>query len=235
MSRFGLGFIGAGGTPGNDAFTKILLHMDGSNGGTTFTDANIGGSAHTWTPTNATTRTSNSKFGSASLLTAAGYITTPDHADFTLSSSDWTMDGWLNANSTSGVVGLAGQTSTLGGVAQTSITINRNASGAIVAQAAVGGTFFTVTGTTAFTDSVWRHFAFLRTGNILRLYINGAQEGGDKALSGAINNSSNNWSVGRMGENTTFTASSVYIDEFRLSVGIARWTSNFSVPTGPYV
>ena len=56
MTRFGAGFIGGLSTPGNDAFTKILLHMDGSNGGTTFTDIAVGGSANTWASTNETRR-----------------------------------------------------------------------------------------------------------------------------------------------------------------------------------
>jgi len=34
-------------TTGNDSYTKVLLHMDGSDASTTFTDSNAGGSAHT--------------------------------------------------------------------------------------------------------------------------------------------------------------------------------------------
>ena len=102
MTRFGVGFIGGLSTPGNDAFTKILLHMDGSNGGTTFTDIAVGGSAKTWTPTNATTSTASFKFGTASMLTASGYITTPDHSDFTIGSNDFTLDLWINFSATTG-------------------------------------------------------------------------------------------------------------------------------------
>jgi hypothetical protein len=84
---------------GNDAFTKILLHMDGTNGSTTFTDTNAGGSAHTWTANgNAQISTAQSKFGGASgLFDGTGdYITTPDHADYTLGSGDFTIDLWFN-------------------------------------------------------------------------------------------------------------------------------------------
>src|SRR6266481_9069426 len=82
---------------GNDKFTKILLHMDGSNGATTFTDSNAGGSAHTWTATNATTSTTQTRFGPTSLSTgaAAGNITTPDSADFTAGSGDFTAECWF--------------------------------------------------------------------------------------------------------------------------------------------
>jgi hypothetical protein len=83
---------------GNDSFTKILLHMDGANGGTTFTDANVGGSAHTWTANSATTSTGTLKFGTASENCGAGvgWIDTPDSADFTLGSGDFTIDFWFN-------------------------------------------------------------------------------------------------------------------------------------------
>ncbi len=37
-------------------------------------------------------------FGPTSLLTSSGYVTTPDSADFTLGSSDWTVDFRVNRN-----------------------------------------------------------------------------------------------------------------------------------------
>jgi hypothetical protein len=66
---------------GNDSFTKILLHMDGANTSTTFTDSNSGGSAHTWTAAgNAQISTATYKLGGASgLFDGTGdFITTPD-------------------------------------------------------------------------------------------------------------------------------------------------------------
>lgn len=235
MSRFGLGFIGAGGVPGNDAFTKILLHMDGSNGGTSFQDVNVGGSAHTWTPTNATTSTAAAKFGTAALLTSVGYITTPDHADFTLGSADFTVDFWFNCNGTSGVVGLAGQMNAIGGTASISVAISRTAGGLIFVEVHRPGgitNFLSVTGFNG--TSTWNHCAVVRDGPTLRLFINGTQEA-SSAISGLVNDSSNNWSVGRIGDNTSYAASSAKFDEFRLSVGVARWTSNFTPPVAQYI
>src|SRR5262245_59897088 len=34
---------------GNDSFTKVMLHFNGTDASTTITDSNAGGSAHTWT------------------------------------------------------------------------------------------------------------------------------------------------------------------------------------------
>ena len=73
VSHFGLGLISNNGVPGNDAFTKILLHMDGSNGGTTFTDVNAGGVSNTWSAlSDAVNDNGCCKFGPSSLNSGAG-------------------------------------------------------------------------------------------------------------------------------------------------------------------
>ncbi len=236
MSRFGLGFISGDGVPGNDAFTKILLHMDGSNGGTTFTDVNAGGSAHTWSPVNATTSTANKEFGTAALLTAGGYITTPDSSDFTLGSGDWTFDFWMNCNGTTGSVGLAGQADAVGNLASIPFIINRSAGiGVIQVQVATPSSQSSFQSTTSFSGtSTWNHFALIRNGTALRLYVNGTLEASG-SISGALNDSSSNFSIGRIGAGAGFGASSVLFDEVRLSVGIARWTANFTPPIAQYI
>ena len=80
---------------GNDSFTKVLLHFDGADAATTITDDNAGGSAHTWTAAaNAQIDTAQFVFGGASLLIdgTGDYVSTPDHADFTLGSSDFAVE-----------------------------------------------------------------------------------------------------------------------------------------------
>ena len=66
----------------DDAYTKSLLHFNGANNSTTFTDE----SGKTWTPASAAKlSTTAPKLGSASgLFTAASsdYISTPASADF---------------------------------------------------------------------------------------------------------------------------------------------------------
>ena len=83
---------------GGTAFS-MLLHCDGANAGTTFTDT-VG----THTPSaqgDANTDTAQFKFGTASgLLDSTGdYITIPDHADWAMSTGEFTIDMWLRLNS----------------------------------------------------------------------------------------------------------------------------------------
>lgn len=235
MSRFGVGFTGSYGVPGNDAFTKVLLHFDGANGGTAFPDVAAGGSPHTWSAVNAVTATANAKFGTSALQTVAGYISTPDSADFSLGSSDFTVDFWINHNGTSGLVGLAGQLDVVGNVDSQSIYIYRTGvTGTISVSIRTAG-IVGLTSTTVFAStSIWNHIAIVRSGSTVRLFVNGVQEA-SASISGPVNDSSTNWGIGRIGENSSFPASSVLIDEFRLSVGVARWTSNFTPPHAPYI
>jgi hypothetical protein len=234
VSRFALGLL-AGTFFGNDPFTKILLHMDGANGGTTFADANVGGSAHTWTAHTATTNTGTAEFGTASLNcgAAAGSIDTPDHADFTLGSSDWTCDFWFNTQGGAGTTRRAcGQADVGGGIANTSILCGLNGSDQAQMLVCQGGTAIIVSSTTTFVAAGWHHLAAVRIGNVLLLFIDGVQEG-TAAFTGAVNDSTGSFAIGAGGLFPT-TRWNGFIDEFRLSVGVARWTANFSPPTGPY-
>lgn len=225
---------------GNDTYTKVLLHFEGTDGGTTITDSNLGGSSHTWTAAgNANTDNAQVKFGTTSLaLDGTGdYVTTPDHADFTLGSGDFTVDLWFRCTAAGGTAKrVAGQCDGSATDASTSFRISRSAANVITFTAVVGSTAFAVTGTTQFTDALntgWHHLACVRTSNTIRMFIDGVQEGGDVSISGTVNDSSDVLGVGAIGAVTTNPWIG-WLDEFRLSVGIARWTTTFTPPTFAY-
>jgi len=225
---------------GNDGFTKILLHMDGADTSAGFIDSNTGGSAHTWTAVgNAQIDTAQSKFGGASGLFdgTADCITTPAHADFALGSTDFTIDCWFNCTAASGIFSqIAGQIDAAGTNASQSFKMERSSGDKMVCAVAQGGSEFAIAGTTTITNVTntgWHHLAFVRTGNVLKMFVDGIQEGGDLGFTGAVNNSGNLFGVGRRGEQLGFTWFG-WIDEFRLSVGIARWIVNFTPPISPY-
>lgn len=222
---------------GNDAFTKVLLHFDGTDASTTITDVNAGGSAHTWTA-NGNAQLDNGiapKFGSASLLCdgTGDNVSTPDSADFAFGSSDFTIDCWFNRQGGSGARRIICGQSPDGLDASTAFFIELDASNVLVAYAGNGTTLTSVTGTTAFTSTGWNHVAFVRTGNVLKLFANGVQEGGDVAFSSAVKDATGVLAVGALGALGSLMWNGL-IDEFRVSVGIARWTANFTPPTQPY-
>jgi hypothetical protein len=225
---------------GNDAYTKVLLHFDGDDAATTITDVNAGGSAHTWTAAgNAQIDTVQSKFGGASgLFDGTGdFISTPDHADFALGSGDWTVDCWFNcAGLTTTAGNLAGQEDGAITPATSSFHAGRTTTDEMQISVSNGTANITLVGTTKFTNAVntgWHHYAAVRTGDVLKLFIDGVQEGGDVAFTGSVPNSPD---VLTVGARATAGGSiwNGWIDEFRLSVGIARWTSNFQPPSRAY-
>jgi hypothetical protein len=222
---------------GNDQYTRILLPFSGTDGSTSFRDICHGATPHTFTANgNAQIDTAQSKFGGSSgLFDGTGdYISTPDSGDFTLGSSDFTFDCWFNWSGGSGVRGIFGAQADSGGTAAaTPWVLDHNTTNVMRGLVSNGAGFTVVTGTTAITTTGWHHYAFVRTGNTLKLFIDGTQEGGDVAFASSVVNSSNLLAIGQGGEFTTSPWDG-WIDEFRLSVGIARWTANFTPPTIPY-
>ncbi len=219
-----------------DSFTKSLLHFNGTDASTTITDSNTGGSAHTWTARgNAQIDTAISQFGGAALLLdgTGDWVDTPDSTDFTLGSSDFTIECWFNPAAFGAAKNIAGQIDAAGTAnANSAWRISQEATNVIAGRVVQTTTQTTVTGTTAITVAGWHHVAFLRTGNILRLFVDGVQEGGDVAFTGAVNDSTSLLGVGSGGD---FSASALWtgsIDEFRFANGVARYSSTFtpSVP-----
>jgi len=80
------------------AYTSALLHFDGNNNGTTFTDE----TGKTWTASgNAKLTTTSPKFGTACGTFDGNndYIYSNDNADFEFGSGNFTIDAWVNVTS----------------------------------------------------------------------------------------------------------------------------------------
>lgn len=217
---------------GIDSFTKILLHFDGSDAGTTITDSSL--SPKTFTAQgDGQLDTAVKKFGTAALLCDGNgdYVDTPDHIDFTLGSGDWTADCWFLSNSSTNRF-LFGQGNSSGSNDSTSIFAQYRGSDIMICGACSGGDKGEIEGTIPLVEGVWTHLAFVRTGNTLKMFIDGVEDG-SIVFTLPVNDSANAFAVGRRGERTQepFLGS---IDEFRLSVGVARWTTNFTPPASAY-
>jgi hypothetical protein len=220
VTHFGPGFL-AGTVATNDAFTKTLLHLDGNTN-----DTNAGGLAKTWTNHGATFVAG--EFGSAASFNGSTWIDTPDSTDFTLGTGDFTIDFWFNVQGGFGTFRrVFGQVDSAGSVQSISANLTTANKWTIVFNA---GTTFA--GVAAFPSAGWHHFAFVRTSGSYGLFLDGVLD-----ITGpfptAITDSTDVFAIGRgpAGSSNDFIG---LIDEFRLSVGIARWTSNFTPPTSPY-
>jgi hypothetical protein len=218
---------------GNDSFTKLLLHMDGADASTTFTDSSA--SAHTVTANgNAQIDTAQSKFGGASgLFDGTGdVLTTPDSTDWTFGSGDFTVDCWFRINAEQGTRRfIFCQSGPLAQPTDMSIGVEVSAANVLHAFLSDGTAFTTITGTTGLSTATWYHMAFVRSGNTLTLYLAGTSEG-TASFTASVFDATATWQIGELAA-YGFDWNG-WIDEFRVSKGIARWTANFTPPTAAY-
>jgi hypothetical protein len=212
----------------DDAYTKVLLHMDGADASTTFTDE----SGKAWTRQgDAQIDTAQSKFGGASgLFDGAGdYVTTPNSADFDFGTGDWTVDFWIRRDGTKAYPGVITTATGVG----TGWGIGLGNSDNKVRYRWNGTVKILTAGTIA--DLTWTHVAVVRNGNTIKVYINGTADANtDDCTGDSINDDNSGAGVGLWSLDEALYYWKGWIDELRVSKGIARWTANFTPPTSDY-
>lgn len=219
----------------NDTYTKVYLPFTGADGGTTITDRNAGGSSHTWTAAgNAVTDDAQFKFAPTSLACdgTGDWVTTSDHADFTLGTSSFTIDLQVRPGTDGAVIRAAGQADSSLAEATSAWYMARNASNKFEFHLSNGSAFTTLTSTTDVIAGAWFHIRAVRSGSTIYLFVNGALEDSD-TFAGTVPDVSVALRVGAAGETTT-TPWNGWIDEFKLDVGVARSTAAFTAPALPY-
>ena len=216
------------------ASVSLLLHGDGANGSTTFTDS--GPAPNTFTAYgNAQISTTHSVFGGASMYFdgVGDWIDAPDAEAFSFGSGDWTVEARIKSPGNGSFDQILGQRNVAGSANSDSpIGLVRNATtGALIAtvfsQDLGANVSITSAMTTVYNDT-WRHIAVVRIGTSLKLFIDGVIEA-TGSISGPVSNSTTKFSVGRAGEYAGQYYKG-YIDELRISKGVARYTSNFTPP-----
>jgi len=221
---------------GNDSNTVSLLHMDGADGSTTFTD-DAAGSTHTWTAVNqAQIDTAQKKFGTASgLFDGTDYITAPDSADWNFGTGDFTIDFWIRFNS---ILGTNKQNFLYQQTAdQENYMYFFLESGVELGFRCMVAASLVITVEKSWTPSTntWYHVALTRSTNSWRMFVDGIQIGTTTTDADAIADLT---SVLSIGGGTGVPAGTVghdgWLDEFRISKGVARWTANFTPPAEAY-
>jgi hypothetical protein len=203
--------------------TVLLLHFNGSNGSTTFTDSSTYGRSVTANG-DAAISTAQSKFGGAS-----GYFDgSGDYLSFALSmdwDADFTIELWLRRVD----VG-EGQVNTVcavgeiqGGVAGMHLALA--ASGEVYWDNAASGGI--AAGSTPIGQ--WVHIAAVRASGTNTLYVDGESVGTSEQTFPVENPIVEIGGTPRYG---FFTNG--YIDEFRIVAGTAVYTGNFTPPAAPF-
>jgi hypothetical protein len=221
---------GVGVDPAGDANfgdVSLLLHMDGSNGSTTFTDSSSNGTSITVIG-NAQLSTAQKKFG-----TASGYFDgTGDELRYTSPalSGDFTAEAFVYPDPQTKrfpiFMAPKWETSPSGRIVVSYDPENT----ADKFQCRVGDNLITPTNTSS--TGQWYHIAVVRSGSSVSFFLNGVLQG-SQSFSGSI--ASNTAYIGGVSSNSADNAFKGYIDEFRITNGVARYTSNFTPPTAAFL
>ena len=214
--------------------TSLLLPFDGSDAATSTSDLSNRNATVAFAGT-AQLSTGQSKFGGSSLLLDGNsdYLTISDsYWASAINSGDFTIECWVRYTSLSGNQELIGNRGDSGGNSSNGWAIRKKGTtNSFILYWYEGGQFNYLNHTqgsqTAISTDTWYHVAVTRSGNTWKLFLNGTAE--DTVTDSGTIASSN--------ENRLFIGhfdglyTSGYIDDLRITVGQARYTSNFTAPT----
>jgi hypothetical protein len=163
------------------------------------------------------------------------YLTMPDSDDWDLGTGDFTIDFWLYHSSLTGYQEVIEPQDTSWKLFFNSNDgrLYFNHSSPYFALIAVPSSYGL--GNT-FPANVWRHWAIVRHNEDISVYMNGTKdtnpyEANPENFGTSLSGGSSGLAIGRYGASGYLNG---YIDELRVSKGIARWTSNFTPPTSPH-
>lgn len=217
------------GTP--DSYVKLLCRGEGADTGTTFTDDSQAGRSLT-AGTGCTTSATQKHFGNTSIkVTAAGAVTAADHADWEVGST-WTVDFWVYSNAT-GSQGYFGQAVN----ANSGWGFRSNIAGNKLVLEVDYPTTWSVTWDNFIATGGWHHVAIVCNSNVVKAYYDGTEQTiiGTAGSVGAIGDYAAPFMIGGSFVGSAGASyADAYLDEFRVSKGVARWTSNFTPPTHIY-
>lgn len=201
---------------------SLLLHMDGADGSATFTDSSSfpkGVAA----AGNAKISTAQSKWGGSLMLGGYGdYLSAPAHADFVFGTGDFTVELWINTATTAEKI-LVDQYygSESWQFAVKSGKLSWYSGGYVL-------------GNTAVNNGAWHHVAATRSAGTLRFFVDGV-------LDGTATLSANYTQQVVLGIGAQVASRNPvydfpgYIDELRITKGVARYTASFAPPTAAFL
>jgi hypothetical protein len=211
--------------PGNPYFENVslLLHCDGADASTTFTDHSSYG--HTMTANgNAQIDTAQSKFGGASgLFDGTGdYLSTTDAGEFDFGSGDFTVEAWIRSTTT-------GQQAIIAGSGAGDFFLQINVTGSKIGIGRNGAAIDTLSEAGSISADTWHHIAITRESSTVRFFLDGAVVPID---SGSTNSNSYSMATPYVGNESS---GSIYfngwMDDVRITKGVARYTAAFTPHT----
>ena len=225
------------------AITNTSLLVRGDTGA--FYDLSIVGNPESGTGSPVVT-TQVKKFGneSGSFNGTTSYLTTPDNAALNMGAADFTLEAWIYLTSTPALQANAGANvinkdgKFLVSWAQYNLYVNSAlkvcANFSSVPNGGAGPTA-TIVGTTTLSLNTWYYVAVTRSGVNGTVWVNGASNGTTASIPATLANGARSLYIGYEEAQAAFAYFPGYIDDIRITKGVARTitTPTVTFPTGP--
>ncbi|NBS61526.1 MAG: LamG domain-containing protein [Microbacteriaceae bacterium] len=204
--------------PTNIANTVLLLN---------FTNAGIFDSAmmnDLETAGNAQVSTSIVKYGTGSMYFdgSGDWLIIPYSQNINFGTGNFTIEGWFYLSSFANQYYVLGGTWTTGSSDEWLVQIENNGTMRFLTSA--GTSFYTA----GITTGTWYHFAAVRNGSTVTLYVNGSSVG-SYTNSNSIGSTSKTLYIGVQNNGAAWPWNG-YIDDLRITKGVARYISTFTPP-----
>ncbi len=219
---------------------SLLLHFDGANGSTTFTDNSPTPKTVTANG-NAAISTTQSKFGGASVyLDGNGdYLDVAASSDFNFGTGDFTVEFWFYSSSAATqspyrrIIAHPSSTNTAGTFQIWQA--GDSSPGPVTDSIGLGasdGSATIVSTNTAVTPLGWCHIAFARQSGTVRCFLDGTLKQSVSDNTSYTLGGTEGLRLGSRGDLATYAHG--YIDDLRITKGVARYTASFTAPTSPF-
>ena len=212
---------------------SLLLHCDGTNNSTVFTDSSLTPKTVTAIG-NAKISTTQSKFGGASAYFdgSGDVLTLPDNTAFPSGTDNWTIETQVYP------------TANLGGTYYTIISncfpiqiYYLNGTVCVYLSSSANGGGYFVSGMLGPNNSVavnaWSHIALVNNNGVYTIYVNGVAGSNPVVSATALAIAATAECIGALRDSASSPFSG-YIDELRITKGIARYTANFTPPASAF-
>ncbi len=154
---------------------------------------------------------------------SSGYISISESGDMDFGTADFTIDAWVNFSAT-------GDRTILAGTSSGDLMLSRFSDNTLRIGTSLVAWQSTSSAQT-WTNGTWYHIAIARSGSTLKMYKDGVQ------IYSGTNTTSYNFTASVVVgvRESTVGYMSGYIDELRISKGVALWTSAFTPPTSAII
>ena len=229
MKKLPIDYINTfGSTAGDDQFAKVtaLFNFDGSDGDTTTSGLDASNKNLTLSYSSGDQLSNTQKKFGATSLYVADNVTVSSSDGFNMGTGDFTIEGWYYLTQFNNQFLYDQWSSSSTGAGNNQIYVKSTDGGSIRVYYDGSGKFTTTGG---FSLNTWTHLAVVRYSNTITVYFNGTADGTTQSYSGQFGKTGDLYigdqHAGGGG------APQMYVDDLRVTKGLARYTSNFTAPT----